>query len=323
MKIYSIAVGVITVLLIGCSDTSETVSVSQPVSTTQPIVKPVNPIVDADVSTPKPIASPTFQVWDSFDFAAKPDISRYGLKSMRMVDRGWDYPNGIKELPEEQSFKKVMKTFEREDPDSPVFIDIEQWAWACNSGTPEKFETLVKWTREVTPKLKLGIYFIGPIRDFWAPQSAPTSPEYLAWQKLNNCYQKLIDQVDMLLPSVYAFYEAEHPTRGQEFIDLWVTYANAQVKEAKRLAKGKPVYPFLWMQYHDSNPRVGEQLIPGAFWKLQLETVKNSGADGLVIWGTGYTVGSEEKGNLQLPLLTWNENSEWWLETQKFLRNLR
>jgi hypothetical protein len=46
----------------------------------------------------------------------------------------------------------------------------------------------------------------------------------------------------------------------------WVAYAIAQISEARRKAKGKPVYAFIWPQYHESNQLLGGQFLDADYW---------------------------------------------------------
>jgi hypothetical protein len=70
--------------------------------------------------------------------------------------------------------------------------------------------------------------------------------------------------------------------------------------EAKQY--GRPVYPFLWPQYHKSWKPIDRD-----FWRLQLETVFDN-ADGMVIW-------TPAKGKPR-----WNPVAPWWEETVDFLK---
>ena len=103
--------------------------------------------------------------------------------------------------------------------------------------------------------------------------------------------------VDVLFPSVYTFYEDRSG---------WQNYAIAQIQEARRLSRGKPVYIFLWPQYHPSNKKLANTFLPGNYWRLELETGRKY-ADGAVIWCCG---------NSQ----AWDNKAPWWLETQDFLK---
>jgi hypothetical protein len=52
--------------------------------------------------------------------------------------------------------------------------------------------------------------------------------------------------------------------------------------EAHALGPGKPVYFYLWPQYHDGTS-MQFQFIDGAYWKLELETPYHY-ANGIVLW---------------------------------------
>src|SRR5207249_9613783 len=97
--------------------------------------------------------------------------------------------------------------------------------------------------------------------------------------------RSIVPFVGALDPSRYTFYD---DAQG------WVKYALANVAEARRIADGRPVYPFLWPQYHYSNARLGSQYIDGNLWSLELRTMY-AHADGLVIWG-GYDVANKRLG---------------------------
>jgi hypothetical protein len=142
----------------------------------------------------------------------------------------------------------------------------------------------------------IGYYGVPPIRDYWRALDPPNSQPYRAWQSANDQLQPLANAVDALFPSLYTFYDDQ---------DGWTQYAIANLSEARRLARGKPVYAFIWPQFHNSNPVLGLKLIPGEFWALQLQTIAQH-ADGVVIWG-GWQV-------------LWDENAEWWQATRQFLR---
>jgi hypothetical protein len=124
-----------------------------------------------------------------------------------------------------------------------------------------------------------------------------SSKAYREWQAENDQLQLLADSVDVLLPSLYTFYDDQ---------DGWVRYAISTLSEARRLSKGKPVYAFIWPQYHNSNPTLALKLIDGAFWAKQLQVIA-AHADGAVIWGGWQT--------------TWDDQSAWWRATLAFMHD--
>jgi hypothetical protein len=147
----------------------------------------------------------------------------------------------------------------------------------------------------VRKESNLGLYGILPIRDYWR---AIDPVKKLLWQAENDKLESLVDFVDVLYPCCYTFYDDRAG---------WVKYATANIQEARRLSKGKPVIVFLWPQYHNSNATLIGQLIPSDYWRLQLETAKQY-ADGVVIWG-GFQV-------------QWDELAPWWIETKDFISKL-
>ncbi len=302
--------------------------VSTPTSTpaSTPLVAMLPPTTSSiDVPAPSVTAPITvarkFSVFDGLYFSSKPSNILPKMLGIKILDRGWTNPNGLGALPDEASFKKVVSDQEKLDPLTPVVFDFESWDWACfkadgsPNDTPAKFETLVRWTREAAPKLKIGFYQIPPVTNYWDAQQSDTSAAYLAWQRNNDCYKPLANMVDALYPSLYTFYlESDYTgaTAG------WLRYATENIKEARRLAPNKPIYAFIWPQIHESNTNGNSLLlITGAFWKLQLDTLKPL-VDGVVMWGTI----SPTSSNSLYVAMPWNDKSEWWIETQFFLDNL-
>jgi len=102
---------------------------------------------------------------------------------------------------------------------------------------------------------------------------------------------------DVVFPSLYTFYDNQA---------AWDIYAKGMIEEARRY--NKPVYVFLWPEFHVSNILLRGTNIPAKFWRHQLEFC-SALADGIVIWG-----GWKEK---------WNETADWWVETKLFMKTLK
>ena len=93
-----------------------------------------------------------------------------------------------------------------------------------------------------------------------------------SWKDRNKFFASLANHVDVVFPSLYTFYNDQAG---------WEQYATANIAEARKY--NKPVYAFIWPQYHGSNATIGGQHIAGDYWRKQLETVYQY-ADGVVIW---------------------------------------
>ena len=181
-----------------------------------------------------------------------------------------------------------------QESEGTVFLDIENWSTDAPANVQKYLQTILSF-EQFAPTLKFGYYGVSPVRDYWDSISAPDSPQFKAWQARNDAVAPIAAQADILFPSIYTFYPDE---------DGWKTYAIAQIKEARRIGPGKPVYVFLWPQFEDPT----QSYMPSHLWRLELETARQH-ADGIVIWG-----GSQQ---------TWDNNAPWWLETQKFLENIK
>ncbi len=185
-------------------------------------------------------------------------------------------------------------------------IDIEHWPVQPQEGTPDQIQhslhnllTVLEWFREGAPNVEWGYYGEVPIRNYWDAIKSPSSDGYQAWAAANNRLKPLANEVDILFPSIYTFYN-----RPQE----WVTYAKAQIAEARRLNPDAKVYAYLWPVYHRSNKNgLAGQLIDADFWRLQLETVREH-ADGVVIY-----VSSN---------FDFDTSHPWWQVTQEFIQEL-
>jgi hypothetical protein len=144
--------------------------------------------------------------------------------------------------------------------------------------------------------IPMGFYGELPVVDYWRTVAAPDSPKYRSWQEDNRRVAELASHVDIVFPSLYTFY---HDLEG------WKRHAQSTIKEAR--AYGKPVYVFLWPEFHNSNRMLAGHELDGAFWRAELSLASDL-ADGIVIWGWGNNAKK------------WNPKAEWWKVTLEFIR---
>jgi len=244
-----------------------------------------------------------FLVFDGTMFTEKPDLAQYGIRPISVMYEGsmWasPQPSDKTSLPDQ----KLINTLAQKALQTTGIAVIYIWRWpltgdpALVAGSVSKYQTVLQWFKTDQPGLKVGYYGVAPTQNYWAAIQETTSSRYTAWQKTNDTVTPSIQYGDILFPSAYTFYEDR---------DGWVKYAVAQIREARRLAKGKPVYVFLWPEYHVSNKLLGNTFLPGDYWRTELETARKY-ADGAVIWCCP---------NKQV----WNNSASWWLETQKFMK---
>ncbi len=122
---------------------------------------------------------------------------------------------------------------------------------------------------------QVGFYAI-PLGDYWDATLNKGRLALKSWQAFSDGCQPIIDLTDFVCPSLYTYYS-----------DMagWMQYALANINEAKRIANGKPVYPFIMPEYHPSAPNgLANTYVGDSYWTLQLNTIRAL-ADGVVIWG--------------------------------------
>lgn len=246
-----------------------------------------------------------FPVFDAMGFSQKPNLRDYGIKPITVAYSGFLFeggkiPEDLATLPDRSRIIAIDQ-IAAQSTDTLV-IDIEHWPLigdpAIVADSIRKYETVIKWFKMSTTS-KVGYYSIVPVRNYWAAVQAKDSPEYKAWQKSNDNMAPVAQLADIFFPSIYTFYDDRAG---------WSKYAVAQIQEARRYAGGKPVYVFLWPQYHGSNKTIGGAFLPGDYWRMELETARKY-ADGIVFW----CCSSKQQ---------WDDNAPWWVETKSFLKEV-
>ena len=218
-----------------------------------------------------PPAGTPFIVFDNMAYAGKPDLSTNGLVPSCVIYNHGDMKTAIAagQLPDEAAFKQLVQSRAAGRP-GPVVIDIEYVFLSKRGGTTDAevkqhfklFITLAKWAHEAAPGHLVGYYGHGLF---------PEEPgkEYAAEKA------QLLAAVDAFFPSMYSF--------GNQTPEKWQEKLKFLLAQARELAPGKPVYPYVWAQYHEGSPKALE-FLDGDRMKWELETAHNFGADGVVFW---------------------------------------
>ena len=145
----------------------------------------------------------------------------------------------------------IPKNSRSRNPDVPI-IDIEVWKFNSSMTASQvtaninKFKQVIGAFRSGLPKTKIGVYLHLPERNWLAPCGDPgkAASRTSSWHQRNLRMQPLADAVDIIVPSIYTFYD------DAASISCWPKYAQANIKEAR--IYGKPVWAFLWMKYHSN-----------------------------------------------------------------------
>ena len=244
-------------------------------------------------SSPNVSAKHGFVVFDGLLYRGKPDLRNRGLVPIAGSGNLWR-PGVSTEGVDEVKIAAMFAPYRNSD--GFYYLDIENWPLMSVTAdvrlqNEKKLERVIDLAHRAAPHLRLGFYGILPTIVYWPLMRHDA--EYLEWRSVNQQMDPLSNHVDAVFPSLYTFYS-----------DLagWKSYARQTLIEARRY--GKPVYAFLWPQFHDSNAELGGHEVPPEYWRAELELCAEL-ADGVVLWG-GY----------QTP---WDENAAWWRETQSFM----
>jgi len=240
---------------------------------------------------PNPSVKPTrprpFPVYDNMFYIGKPDTKKYGLIPSNIIDEGQIWPHGQSYvvLPNRGAFDAIVAAH-ISNP-GPIVLDIEKLPL---KGSPDTIRqhlhvlaTLADWTRADARGKTVGYYGYNTLTGV-----PPANRAYA---------QELARHVDAFFPSMYTFDDVRA---------AWATRAKTEAAEDRALAAGKPVFFYLWPQYHDGTPKQF-QYIDAAYWKFQLSTAYQH-ADGVVLWGPS-----------RFP---WDESSGWWAATLEFIGQL-
>lgn len=144
-------------------------------------------------------------------------------------------------------------------------------------------ETLRECKR-LRPKAKWGYYGF-PYREYYVDYLPYSS----VWKQSNADMGWLFDAVDVVFPTVYSLFvtvEDREPSRTvQENTPARnAMYIMENTKEAIRVAKGKPVLPFIHFRYHPSVRNFAGQIITDTVIRQMAELPKQAGAQGVMVW---------------------------------------
>ncbi|MEM8948281.1 MAG: hypothetical protein AAGC99_03015 [Pseudomonadota bacterium] len=229
------------------------------------------------------VSGKTFSVFQIMGYRNIPDLGALCVERLKIWYAREFWPDGV---PRKDDFDLGLPDrdrVERVGMRSPEFggitvLDIEHWPLEDRTfadAAVDNYLTVLDWFRKsAPPEQAVGYYSMVPIRDYWRALRGVDHPKYQDWQEENDRLVRMAEAVDILFPSIYTFYEDQ---------EGWLTYAKAQIEESRRIAPDKPIYAFVWPEYHPSNDaRAGDPIEP-EYWRVQLDFLREH-ADGVVIW---------------------------------------
>jgi hypothetical protein len=246
-------------------------------------------------------------MFEGFLHSDKPNFSNVGIRRLHIVNEGL-YPGVLdpQGRPIVPRVREIMQKLPRDG--APIVLDFEDFDLRGSDRTVAqsvgKLDRILGTFRAAAPTRQFGFYTILPVNDYWRTVKPQLGAEYRSWQRDTDRVSKPLEpKVDALFPSLYTFYEDQAG---------WTRNATEQICEARRISD-KPVYVFLWPEYHDGDQRHRGKRIDRAYWRMQLETAYRL-ADGVVLWG-GYDLAGDKPRR-------WDPREPWWQETLAFARDL-
>jgi hypothetical protein len=230
----------------------------------------------------------SFPVFDNMFFRGKPSTAADGLILSNIVyqDAIWPHDRGYGTLLPRPAFEALVRA--NVINPGPLVLDIERMPLKGSAETIRRnldvLATLADWARAAAPGKLVGYYGSNTLT------RVPAGSQDAALE--------LAGHVTALFPPMYTFDDDR---------DAWARRAEAAAAEARALGPGKPVYFYLWPQYHDNTPRQFE-FVDADYWMLQLRTALRL-ADGIVLWGSGK--------------FDWSDATGWWAATRRFMQEVR
>ncbi len=249
-----------------------------------------------------------FVMYQSLGYANMPDfLSEYGISYIKIYGQSHFWGSKIEDdnIPKIGIIEKLALDSIK-NKRSVVCLDIEHWP-VTGENISKRNESINKYYRvmdifkKVAPSVDVGFYSTLPVRNYWdlVKADGELTSKVLTWKHENAAMTDLANRVDIIMPSLYTFYNKPED---------WIKYAEGMLKEAKKY--GKPVYAFVWPEYHQSNRWLSGTAIDKGFWLKQLRLIYKH-ADGVIIW------------SLKSPYpKQWDKSSGWWEATKLFMSEI-
>ncbi|WP_027133816.1 hypothetical protein [Geminicoccus roseus] len=295
------------------------------------------------VNVPPPLASQApkkpFRLYYSFTFANQPEgLDRCGLTRLPLLTPGYFFKGGkvldrIDRAYVDQRLPIIRQALADAGGDIGI-LNIEG-PWTIKRTDPQgtvaakidsHLDLIAYLKSRLGDQAKFGVYGEAPLKDFFSYQTDyfgnPGDPMYGEFIQapslaapVNRQISRLALASDALFPPYYVFWYDDMGTtaaqRRQLTVQSWTSMAQQSLKVAQQW--NKPVYPFIWMQFHNkiNVPDYASTFLHPGFFRYQLDTLKKLGADGVVIWGTlGETNGRA----------VFDKNADWWKEYLAFAK---
>lgn len=242
-----------------------------------------------------------FIIYNAIHYKGTPDLSSQGLHKLNLVYEA--HLLNSDKSPSTDSIRQVATKFKNE-PNVPVTLDIEAWKFSPDElqTTTDRYMQVLDEFKKTNSATPVGFYSVVPqsVIHKWRKMRTTENYDYSNWLNLNNRLKPIADKVDVFFPACYTYTDDTL---------AWKESVIATISEIKKYNKTKPVYAYVWPQYHGGFPKA-IQFVDPAVWRFELETLYPL-VDGIVIWTSNRDVDKN--------IITWDENMPWWRVTKDFI----
>lgn len=188
----------------------------------------------------------------------------------------------------------------------PVTLDLETWPYSPGSAltqTIRDFITAVNDFKSVNNTSPVGFYGVPPKQAYqWKNIDPVNNPSgYSTWLNVSNALEPVAEKTDLFQPSFYAY----NPDTT-----AWRKMVDTTLAAIQRYNQNKPIYAYIWPQYHDNSVPYSLQFMDTAIWHFELEVLYDR-TNGCIIW----TSNKSSDGNI----ISWDPDMLWWQTTKSFM----
>lgn len=166
--------------------------------------------------------------------------------------------------------------------------DVFRTTWI--EATREFYVRTIRECKRLRPNAKWGFYSL-PKRQYfpYASNQADMVRQRREIPGQNDAsFSWLADESDVIYPSVYIPYRTvETPRWGypEDSLAANDAYLRGSLEEAQRMARGKPVVPFLWYLYHNGTPQLEGVFLNEYNLRASITTPQSMGLNDIIMWG--------------------------------------
>jgi hypothetical protein len=209
-------------------------------------------------------------------------MKKYNIIEAKLIDGRYIDPNHTGKIDSAFLAKSIREIFPDRNATGMGLLDLEDQNYEAikRGGTPtvgfkeamDEMMKMVRIAKNLRPKVQWSIYNI-PFATYYDKDDN--------WKKQLERLKPLFDQLDVLTPSLYDFYPDT-----TEFTDD-KTYFADNLKLSLQIANltGKPLMPYVWHRWHDSNQKNGLLLIDEPEFKQDIAQIMDADFNGTRVAG--------------------------------------